>query len=117
MRKYGAWSAWSVTPSALNNGRPKPISGSIETVLRHLGAPKASTVSTVFDQWAEIAGPAIAEHTEPLQIADGCLVIAVDDPAWASQLQWDAARLLEAVHAVVGDASITRLQTRVRPRR
>lgn len=97
------------------NGDPRPVGEGIERLLRHLAAPSASTVSAVFEHWPEVVGPGIAEHTRPVSVEDGCLVIAADDSTWASHLQWSQADIVERLSARLGTDEIDRIRTVVRP--
>ena len=97
--------------------QPQPLANSIERLLGHLNAPTASTLQTVFDRWDDLVGPGLAEHTEPVSLVDRCLVIAVDDPAWASQLSWDANRVIDLVNGELEGPLVETLQTRIRPTR
>ena len=78
------------------------------------GSARASV--SVFGLWAEAVGPSVAAHAEPISLDDGCLVVAVDQPAWATQLRYlepqVRARLTEALGAEV----VTSIEVRVRPR-
>jgi predicted nucleic acid-binding Zn ribbon protein len=76
---------------------------------------RASTLDAVFSHWEEAVGPAVAAHTHPLSLRDGTLVVAVDNPAWATQLRLLHGELMARLTAVVGDGAVTRLEVRVRP--
>ncbi len=93
---------------------PKPLSASLDRLLSHLGAPKPSTLVDVFDRWPELVGAEIASHSRPVSFADQTLVIAVDDPAWASQLRWAEAQLLERLGQQLGMHEVQALEIRVR---
>ncbi|MDH3706926.1 MAG: DUF721 domain-containing protein [Acidimicrobiia bacterium] len=97
------------------SGEPRPISEGVERVLRHLAAPSADTVSGIFEHWTDVVGPGIAEHTRPISIEDGCLVIAVDDATWASHLQWSQDEIVAKVAARLDQDDIDRIRTVVRP--
>ncbi|MGI9602166.1 MAG: DciA family protein [Acidimicrobiales bacterium] len=93
---------------------PVPIREGVERLLRHLDAPRADTVQSIFEHWATLVGPGIAEHTRPVSVDEGCLVIAVDDPAWASHLQWSQDDLVTGLNEVLGADQITRIRAVVR---
>jgi predicted nucleic acid-binding Zn ribbon protein len=90
------------------------VTEGLDRVMRRLGAPDADTLATLFSSWSELVGPRLAEHARPVSLTDGTLVVAVDDPAWASQLRWLEAELIERLSAALGDP-IARLEVRVRP--
>lgn len=80
-------------------------------------APESSApgvLGAVFSRWDEIAGPALARHVRPLRLTPGELVVAVDEPAWATQVRSLAGELLRRVGEVAGE---TPAQLRVTVRR
>lgn len=68
------------------------------------GTPPADVLGTVFSQWDEIVGPALSRHVRPLTLAGGVLSVAVDRPAWATQVRALGATILERVTEVAGEA-------------
>lgn len=102
--------------------RPLPIVGGpppvrvdepLARLLRHLGVPESSALSTLTDAWAELVGPTMAEHTDPVTVHHGTLVVRVDDPAWAAQLRWMQAQLVERLAATPAFESVQRIELRV----
>ena len=59
-------------------------------------------------------GPALARHVRPLRLSGGVLVVAVDQPAWATQVRALGAGLLTRV-GEVGGVVPDRLQVTVKP--
>ena len=74
--------------------RPRPVRDSLEGLARRLGAPTASALGAVFSRWEEAVGPTIAAHARPVSLTDGVLVVAVDQPGWATQLRYLSTDLL-----------------------
>jgi hypothetical protein len=101
---------------------PRPLSEGIDEAVRRLvpadpspGAPPSSgTLAAVFSRWEEIAGPSVARHVRPLRVSGGVLLVAVDQPAWATQVRSLSRHLLDRVAEVSGEAP-DRLQVTVRP--
>ena len=101
-------------------GKPEPrnLGESLDGLARRLGAPAASSMSAVFTKWADAVGPSIAAHARPVGLHDGVLTVAVDDPAWASQLRFLANELVAKVASVAGSDVVGRIEIRVEsPRR
>lgn len=106
---------------------PIPLSDSLTSVVRSLrgpqpasggdaAAPTASNLGGVFGRWDEAVGDAVARHVQPVRLDGDRLVVEVDDPAWATQLRFLEATLIERLTAVTG-ASIAQFEIRVgRPR-
>jgi len=99
-----------------NERPPVRIGESLGRLVRHLGWAEEVRSVGLLARWAEIVGPAIAAHTRPLALEGTTLVVAVDDPAWASQLRWLEEDLLAQL-AEAGGGQIDRLVLRVRGRR
>jgi len=92
---------------------PSHVSDGLERVMKSMGAPSASGLRALFDDWDEIVGASLAAHCRPVSIDAQTLVLAVEDPAWASELQWLSAPLLEAIDEAVGSGVITEVKLRV----
>lgn len=78
------------------------------------GRASAATLGTVFGRWDETVGESIARHTRPLRLEGRTLVVAVDQPAWATQLRALAPGILERLGAATGEM-IDHLEVVVRP--
>lgn len=76
--------------------------------------PPASALARLFTRWDEIVGPALAQHVRPLTLTREVLSVAVDQPAWATQVRLLAPTILERVAEVVGEVP-GRLRVTVRP--
>jgi predicted nucleic acid-binding Zn ribbon protein len=96
---------------------PAPVGRSLDRLLRHLGSPKAKTVRSVFDDWAEVVGESLAAHADPVSLRRGRLVVAVPDSAWATQLRFLEPQLLARLADAFGSDEVTAIDVRVRPRR
>lgn len=93
---------------------PRPLRASLDRLSASLGGPKAQALTTVFDSWEEVVGEGVAAHARPASLRHGVLVVAVDDPAWATQLRWLAADLLARLATIVGEGVVKEIQVRVR---
>jgi predicted nucleic acid-binding Zn ribbon protein len=91
------------------------VGESLDRVAASLGVPLASTLSTVFASWPEMVGESVAQHSRPRSLRDGVLVVAVDEPAWATQLRWLEADLLTRLREVLGPDQVARIEVRVQP--
>ncbi|HEX7165685.1 MAG TPA: DUF721 domain-containing protein [Acidimicrobiales bacterium] len=92
---------------------PRRVGEGLDAVARRLGAPGAASMGAVFTRWEEAVGPLIAAHARPISLADGVLVVAVDDPAWATQLKFLTNDLVAKVAAVAGSGVVGRVEVRV----
>ena len=62
--------------------------------------------------WDDVVGEAIAAHVQPVRLADGVLVVEVDEPAWATQFRFLADGVRERLAADVG-VIVERIDVRV----
>lgn len=104
------WRPSEVPPSERD---PKRLSDSLDRITRHLGGPSADVFSTVFVRWEDLVGPDIAAHSRPVSLRDGVLVLAVDQTAWAAQLRFLSAELLERISAAAGARQVSDISIRV----
>ncbi len=86
---------------------------SLEHLARRLGAPTASALGAVFSQWEAAVGPSVAAHARPVSLNDGVLIVAVDQPGWATQLRYLSADLLVRLADVAGEGVVGRIEIRV----
>lgn len=92
---------------------PVPIDESLDPVLKALGGPAGSALGSLFENWDDLVGIRLAEHTRPSGLREGALVIAVDDPGWASQVRWMSTQILERIASQTGPGVVGRLEVRV----
>jgi predicted nucleic acid-binding Zn ribbon protein len=92
---------------------PRPVSDGLEQLARRLGAPSAASLGAVFAHWEETVGEAIAAHARPVSLNDGVLVVAVDEPGWATQLRYLSTDLIRRLSDVAGDGVVGRIEVRV----
>jgi len=110
---------------------PRPVGESIDGVLADMAppapgggvsaggpdtpapAPTTATLTAVFARWEEIVGPTVARHVKPVRLTGGVLVVAVDQPAWATQVKALGSGLLARV-GEVGGVVPDRLQVTVK---
>jgi predicted nucleic acid-binding Zn ribbon protein len=104
-----------IHPLPTTDGRqPARVGDGLDRLLHQLGGPTADTVTALFSHWSEIVGEQIADHSRPVSLSGTTLVVAVDDPAWGSQLRWMESDLSERLTASLGEP-VTAIEVRVRP--
>ncbi len=107
-------------PLHRDDADPRPpglVAHDIDRVLAGFGSPPAPVVTRIGEVWAELVGPAAAEHCRPGRLSDGRLHVEVDDPAWASQMRWQTGSMLSRIADLVPGAAVSELVIRVRPGR
>ncbi len=94
---------------------PKHLASSLDPLARRLGAPGARPLALVFNRWCDVVGPVVAAHCQPLSLRNGVLVVAVDEPGWATELRYLGDDVVRRVADTVGEGVVKRLDVRVRP--
>jgi predicted nucleic acid-binding Zn ribbon protein len=100
--------------SAGHEGGPRRLEDSLDAVTRRLGMNDAKGLGRLFACWPEIVGTAMAGHVQPIRLDSEALVVAVDHPAWATQVRGMGDALLDRVVDETGAARPGRLEVRVR---
>jgi predicted nucleic acid-binding Zn ribbon protein len=93
---------------------PRPLKASLDRVARSLGGPDSGSLSGLFGRWADIVGPQLAAHARPVSLSSGVLVVAVTEPAWATQLTYLDGELLGRFREALGDGVVERVEVRLR---
>ena len=93
---------------------PRPVGESVERVAGRLGAPPVAALKTVFGDWRAAVGDAVADHAEPVSLTDGVLVVAVEQPGWATQLKLLAPELIGRLNDRAGAGTVKSLEVRVK---
>jgi predicted nucleic acid-binding Zn ribbon protein len=95
---------------------PRPLGDSLDRVARSLGGPGAAMLGAVFSHWSDVVGPVVADHSWPVSLRSGVLVVGVDEPIWHTQLTYLQAEIMERLGSVAGPGAVTRVDVRVRAR-
>jgi predicted nucleic acid-binding Zn ribbon protein len=91
---------------------PTPVGAALERVVAALGGPSVRGLTTLFDRWDEIVGERVATHARPHGLDDGVLVVAVDEPGWATQLRFLEGELLRRLEEALGPGVVRSLVVR-----
>ena len=94
---------------------PKRLKDALDRLASRLKVPRAQVLSMVFDSWEGLVGSVMAAHSSPVRLVDGELVVAVDDPAWATEMKFFSAELISRINAAAEEEAVTSLTVRVRP--
>jgi len=88
---------------------------SLDRVVRRLGGPSAEVTTGIFSRWKELVGEAVAANSRPVAMRETTLVVAVSDPAWATQLRFLESDLVARLQAELGVDAIESIEVKVRP--
>ena len=96
---------------------PLPIGKVLQETTRRLGMGGADQVATLFSRWAEIVGPAVAEHVEPVSLRQGVLKLRTGSPAWATEIAYLREQIRTQVNGSLGAAAVQRVEVVTGPKR
>ena len=88
----------------------------LDRVVRRLGGASADATTVLFARWPDLVGEGVAAASRPVSIRGNVLLVAVDDPAWATQLRFLEAELLRRLADELGEGAVSAIEVRVRPR-
>ncbi len=93
-----------------------PIGAAVARLLRQRGMEDALILGRVTSCWEALVGPEVARQVHPQLVRAGELVLSVDHPAWATELELAGSAVLARLSAELGDMAPKRLSVRVVPR-
>ena len=88
--------------------KPVALDAAIREVLAALGIPDPDLHQRLRDEWAELAGSPWSEHSRPLYLRRGELVVEATSPRAMSVLRFAVARLKEVLGEDVIDHVVLR---------
>ena len=89
------------------------LADELDVLLRRLGSESTTVVAGVFGNWLELVGETVAQHTSPVKLEAGRLLVEVDEPAWATQMHFLESEIIEKLSASTGN-TINGIDVRVK---
>jgi predicted nucleic acid-binding Zn ribbon protein len=90
---------------------PRPLSAALEEAVGR-AAPR-DLLALVQGLWAEVAGPAVAEESQPVSERRGSVVVACRSAVWRQELELLGPELVERLNArLAGAGKVTELRFR-----
>lgn len=77
--------------------------------------PGGRAFTTLVQRWPELVGDNLANHARPSALHATTLVVAVDDPAWATQLRYLETDLVARCAEALGSGVVSDVRVVVRP--
>jgi len=96
-------------------GSAVPIGVALDQLLRQRGMEETLVFGRVLDCWEEVVGPEVARQVRPQLIRGRELIVSVDHPAWATELELAGSAVLSRLAEKLGDTAPQRLSVRVQP--
>jgi len=91
------------------------LQAGLSKVLGEEQQKRLADICRVRRDWAKIVGPVLAQHTEPLNIDNGCLHIAVDHPVMAQQIRFLQEEIRQACFKQCRVTGISNIRSRHQP--
>lgn len=114
MSPSGRWSGLRGRDEDPDDRREGPPPASMAHVLEQLAGRKSWSRrlegARIHEHWAAIAGESLAEHTEPVRLHGGVLVMRAESAAWATQVRYLTTELARRANEVLGDGQVERVQ-------
>ena len=89
---------------------PAPLGATLKRWLGEAAVGADITKATVMGRWAQIVGPEIADHCEPVSLVDGELVLRAESTAWATQIRMLAPQIVAKINREVGHGSVLHIR-------
>ena len=90
-------------------GDPTLISNVLSELIEERDWNSGLAEGTLFATWAQVVGADIAQHTTPLSLLDGRLLVQCSSTAWATQLNLVGPPLLETIRSSAPGALVESL--------
>lgn len=82
---------------------PRQLSEVLGKVMKRMKVSDEQGAMGLFSHWRQIVGDAVADHASPKRLEKRCLIVEVDEPAWATQLKFLETQLLNTLREHVGN--------------
>jgi predicted nucleic acid-binding Zn ribbon protein len=105
---------WTPLPGS-DGWAPRRVGDDLDELLRRAGGTGGAAVATVWARWGDAVGDAVAAHARPAGLRGTTLVVAVDSPAYATQLRLLGRQLLNRLAEFAGPGVIDAIEVAVRP--
>ena len=91
---------------------PMLFGAAIKRLVNERGWEDTTTAAGVLANWAQVVGPEIADHCQPVSLLDGELVLVAESTAWATQLRLLTKTLLARVREHAGEGVASKVVVR-----
>ena len=91
---------------------PQPVGRALDEFVASSGWSTQTAVARVTQEWAQIVGPALADHVIPGEFAEGRLTLHAESTAWATQVRLLLPGIQQALDRALGSGVVTALDIR-----
>lgn len=89
---------------------PQPLGRLLGRIAKERGWGDRLAGGQVFADWPRLVGPEVAQHTKPVSLKDGVLVVQAESTAWATQLRLLQRQLVQRIGDGVGQGLVRRIK-------
>jgi hypothetical protein len=75
-----------------------------------VGLSNAVEAGRLWSGWAEVVGPAVAEHAEPSSLRQGVLRVRTDSPTWATEIGYLAEEIRQRANSWLGSEVVSEVR-------
>lgn len=104
-----------VAEEEAGSGPTVPIGSALNQLLHQRGLEDALVLGWVTSCWEDVVGPEVARQVQPRLVRGRELVVTVDHPAWATELELAGSAVLRRLAEQLGAGAPERLTVRVVP--
>ena len=94
------------------NKDPILLRASLEKLMKSIGAPDIDSTINLLEIWPELIGEELSSKISLVALNGSTLVIHVNDPAWASQISWLEAQILERIDKKIGKGVVSAVKAK-----
>ena len=88
---------------------PQKISGIVERICPGVSSGRKG-VAEIKERWEELVGKTLCEHTAPRKIRRDTLIVAANEPSWATELAAVSPIVLRGVNEILGGKRVKRVR-------
>ncbi|MFT3971395.1 MAG: DciA family protein [Micropruina sp.] len=90
-------------------GDPQPLGEALDELIVTRGWSREVNLQHLLGRWADLVGPANAEHSRPEGFDKKVLRVRTDSTAWATNLRLLAPSIVARLNEQLGDGTVTRI--------
>ncbi len=94
---------------------PTRVGSELARLIGRPGWTERLGVARLAAAWADVVGPELAGHCEPVRIAGRVLTVRAASGTWATQLRWFTGQLAVRAQELLGEGSVTEVRIVVGP--
>ncbi len=93
--------------------KPAPLRDVLREALKVCGMDVDLQLYSLWEQWPDLVGPAIAKNAHPVAIKQTLLLINVSSAPWMHQLQYLKSELIEKLNNALGREAVKDIRFKI----